>query len=400
MKILKTLQILKPLELQFLMKNLKKLFMELASLSIRQWMEKQMLIQTQIQKDNIPIKFCVKRRFQEQSVSTSVEMPESHQAKRLKKVTFDTLVSLGLAEAEASNPDGSANPDGSTNPDGSANPDALITPDVSAGAANIVIVDESFPSPAEPPRRYVDYSWEAMQRIDQQLQHDRMSESEKKRKAERDQHEVKVYKKQKTKRNLAAAMDTQEPGAQSESDVHKAQTANTDAIYQGANHDKAANPDEATNPDEAAIPDKESNPDDSSAALVATQEPLTQSVKEGQATQEPPTQRAGESLTEAGSGKLSHFTSFTTIMSARMTTSEPLQEEPSTSMTSENLSLNSLPPLVSSHNCELSLSSENMRKDLEKNKNNERQSPVLAKGEVEMRKNLCIMIRMHKFLVR
>ena len=48
--------------------------------------------------------------------------------------------------------------------------------------------------------------------------------------------------------------------------------------------------------------------------------------------------------------------------------------------------MNSLPPLVSSHNCELSLSSENVRKDLEKNKNNERQSPVLAKGEVEMRK--------------
>ena len=42
--------------------------------------------------DNVPINFCVKRRFQEESVSTSVEMPKSHQAKRLKKVTFDTLV--------------------------------------------------------------------------------------------------------------------------------------------------------------------------------------------------------------------------------------------------------------------------------------------------------------------
>ena len=66
-----------------------------------------------------------------------------------------------------------------------------------------------------------------------------------------------------------------------------------------------------------------------------------------------------------------------------MTTSEPSQEEPPTSMTSENFSL---PPLVSSQNCELSLSSENVRKDLEKNKINERQSHVLAKGEVEMRK--------------
>ena len=36
-------------------------------------------------------------------------------------------------------------------------------------------------------------------------------------------------------------MDTQEPGAQSESDVHKAQIANTDAAAQGANPDEAAN---------------------------------------------------------------------------------------------------------------------------------------------------------------
>ena len=125
-----------------------------------------------------------------------------------------------------------------------------------------------------------------------------MSESEKKRKADRDHHAVKVYKKQKTKRNLTAAMDTQEPGAQSESDVHRDQTANTDAAAQGVNPDKAVNPDEAANPDESANPDKESIPDDSTADQVATQEPLTQSVKEGQATQEPPTQRAGESLTE------------------------------------------------------------------------------------------------------
>ena len=281
--------------------------------------------------DNIPIKFCVKRRFEEQSVSTSVEIPKSQQAKRLKKVTFDTLVSLGLAEAEASNPDGSANPDASAN-HGSAISDAPANPDDSAGAANVVTVDESFPSPVEPTRRNVDCSWEEVQRIDQQLQQDRMSESERKRKAERDHHEVKVYKKQKTKRNLAAAMDTQEPGAQSESDIHKAQVAITDAAAQGANPDEAANPDDAANPDKGSIPD------DSTAAQVATQEPLTQSVKAGQATQEPPTQRAGESLTEAGSGKLSYFTSFITIMSARMTTSEPSQEEPSTSMTSENLS--------------------------------------------------------------
>ena len=87
-------------------------------------------------------------------------------------------------------------------------------------------------------------------------------------------------------------------------------------------------------------------------------------------------------------------------MSARMITSEPSQEEPSTSMTSENLSSILCHLLFLLINCELSLSSEYVRKHLEKNKNNERQSPVLTKGEVEMRKNLCILIRMHRFLVR
>ena len=70
-----------------------------------------MLILIQTQKTIFLSDSAVKRRVQEESVSTSVEMPKSHQAKRLKKVTFDTLVNLGLAEAEASNPDGSANPD-------------------------------------------------------------------------------------------------------------------------------------------------------------------------------------------------------------------------------------------------------------------------------------------------
>ena len=115
----------------------------------------------------------------------------------------------------------------------------------------------------------------------------------------------------------------------------QAQGANPD---KATNPDKGANPDREANPDEPANPDKGSTPDDSTAAQVATQEPLTQSVKAGQATQEPPTQREGESLTEAGSGKFSYFTSFITIMSARMNTSETSQEEPSTSMTSENLS--------------------------------------------------------------
>ena len=48
----------------------------------------------------------------------------------------------------------------------------------------------------------------------------------------------------------------------------------------------------------------------------------------------------------------------------------------------------SLPPLISSHMCVLSLSCEHVRKYLEKNHVNERQSPVLAKGEVVLRKEM------------
>ena len=180
--------------------------------------------------DNLPIRFCVKRRLEE----PSVEIPRTQQAKRLKQVTTDTLVRMGLAEADASIPDGSTNPDGSTIPDASVTPDA----------ANVITVDENFSSPVEPRKKSVDCSREEVQRIDQQLQHDRMAESEKKRKAEEDHSAIKVYKKQKTRRTLSPALDTQEPGTQSVSDIHQVENINFDAAAQGAIPDKAANPDE------------------------------------------------------------------------------------------------------------------------------------------------------------
>ena len=64
-------------------------------------------------------------------------------------------------------------------------------------------------------------------------------------------------------------MDTQEPGAQSESDVHRNQALNADAAAQGPSPDKAASPDKSVLPDEHK-----------------------------QTTQEPPTQKAGDSLSE------------------------------------------------------------------------------------------------------
>ena len=240
--------------------------------------------------DNLPIRFCVKRRLEEPSVAPSMEIPKTQRAKRLKKVTVDTLVRMGLAEADASIPDGSTNPDGSTIPD------ASITP----AAANVITVDETFSSPVQPAKQSVDCSWEEVQRVDQQLQQDRMAESEKKRKAEEDLSVIKVYKKQKTRRTLSTTLDTQEPGTQSVSDIHQVETTSDVAAAQSEIPDKAANPDEdaipdttaildeGANPDKGATPDEETNPDEeatldaSIAVPVATQEPLTQSIKEGQ----------------------------------------------------------------------------------------------------------------------
>ena len=173
-----------------------------------------------------------------------------------------------------------------------------------------------------------------------------MVEYEKKRKAEEDHSAIKVYKKQKTRRTLSSAMDTQEPGTQSVSDIHQVENTISDAAAQGEIPYKVANPDEdaipdttaipdeGANPDEGATPDEETNPDTGAttdapiAVPVATQEPLTQSVKEGQATQEPLAQREGESLTEAGSGKFSYLHSFISRLSVRMNTSETFKKIP------------------------------------------------------------------------
>ena len=86
--------------------------------------------------------------MEEPSVATSVEIPKSQQAKRLKKIITDTLVRMGLAKADASIPDGSTNPDGSTIPDASVTPDA----------ANVITIDENFSSPVEPRKKSVDCS--------------------------------------------------------------------------------------------------------------------------------------------------------------------------------------------------------------------------------------------------
>ena len=103
-----------------------------------------------------------------------------------------------------------------------------------------ITVDETFSSPVQLTKKGVDCSWEEVQRIDQQLQHDRMAESEKKRKAEEDHSGIKVYKKQKTRRTLSTALDTQELGTQSVSDIHPVETVSFDAAAQGEIPDKAA----------------------------------------------------------------------------------------------------------------------------------------------------------------
>ena len=112
--------------------------------------------------DNRPISFCVKRRLEEPTAATSMEIPMSPQTKKLKDVTTETLVRLGLAEAGATIPGGSSNPDGSSVPCATASPDANA--------------DATMSSP--------------VQRLDKQ--HDKMAESERKRKTEEDPAGIKV----------------------------------------------------------------------------------------------------------------------------------------------------------------------------------------------------------------
>ena len=206
--------------------------------------------------DNIPIgvRFCVKRRVED----STAEVPKTPQTKRLKAVTTETLEKMGL-----------------------------------------------------------------------------VTESAEKRRAEGDLSPLKVYKKQRSRRSLYHSQDTQEPDTQSVSDIqvspmmdpqepgaqsvpyiHQTEVEGTDAVAQGPSPDKAtttdeqtvpiatAIPDEGANPDEGATPDGKSNTDAASTAVAeATQEPFTQSVKDGQAPQEPPAQSVGEILRfEAESG--------------------------------------------------------------------------------------------------
>ena len=244
--------------------------------------------------DNMPIslKFCVKRRKED----STAEVPRTPQTKKLKAVTSETLERMGLVTASAE-----------------------------------------------------------------------------KRRAEGDQSPMRVYKKQRSRRSLSQSQETQEPGTQSVSDfqdspmmdpqepgaqsvpeIHQTEIEGTEAAAQGTSPDRAANPDEQSVPVPTANPDKGATPDGktiideatiadaaSTAVEEATQEPFTQSVKEGQttqepstqsveegqATQEPPAQSVGESLTvEAGSGTFLNLPSFHFLeLSVRMNTGETLQ---------------------------------------------------------------------------
>ena len=235
--------------------------------------------------DNMPIgvRFCVKRRVED----STAEVPKTPQTKKLKAVTTETLERMGL-----------------------------------------------------------------------------VTESAEKRRAEGDLSPLKVYKKQRSRRSLSQSQDTQEsdtqsvsdiqvsplmdpqePGAQSVLDIQQTEIEGTDAATQGPSPDKAATtdeqtvpvataiPDEGAYPDKGATPDGKSNADEatnadaaSTAVAKATQEPFTQSVKDGKAPQEPPAQSVGESLNiEAESGMFSNLPSFNFLeLSVRMNIGETL----------------------------------------------------------------------------
>ena len=231
-------------------------------------------------KDNMPIRFCIKRRVED----SSADVPKIPQTKRLKKVTNETLDRMGLTTESAKK--------------------RIAEEDLSA-----MKVYEKKRS-----RRSLSQSMDTQEPGTQSVP---------------DIHPSPI-------------MDPQEPGAQSVPDIQTVEDVTIDVVAQGtgpdktaitdgeANPDTTAIPDEGANPDEGVTPDGNTNPEEatnigaSTAVLEATQEPFTQSVKESQAQQEPPAQRVGERIFEAKLGKfLIYFHSFLDL-SVRMNTSETL----------------------------------------------------------------------------
>ena len=230
--------------------------------------------------DNMPIRFCVKRRVED----SSADVPKTPQTKRLKEVTNETLDRMGLTTESAKK--------------------RRAEEDLSA-----MKVYEKKRS-----RRSLSQSMDTQEPGTQSVP---------------DIHPSPI-------------MDPQEPGAQSVPDIQTVEDVTVDAVAQGTSPDKTtitdgeaitdrttipdegANPDEGPTPDGKTIPDEATIPGASTAVPEATQEPFTQSVKESQAPQEPPAQRVGESIFEAESGKfLIYFHSFLDL-SVRMNTSETL----------------------------------------------------------------------------
>ena len=230
--------------------------------------------------DNMPIRFCVKRRVED----SSADVPKTPQTKRLKEVTNETLVRMGLTTESAKK--------------------RRAEEDLSA-----MKVYEKKRS-----RRSLSQAMDPQEPGTQSVP---------------DIHPSPI-------------MDPQEPGTQSVPDIQPIEDVNVDAVAQGTSPDKTTITDGEANPDTTAIPDEGANPDKgvtpdgntntdeatipgaSTAVPEATQEPFTQSVKESQAPQEPPAQRVGESIIEAESGKfLIYFHSFLDL-SVRMNTSETL----------------------------------------------------------------------------
>ena len=208
--------------------------------------------------DNMPIRFCVKRRVED----SSADVPKTPQTKRLKEVTNATLDIMGLSSESAKK----------RRAEGDLPP---------------IKVYEKKRS-----RRSLSQSMDTQEPGTQSVP---------------DIHPSPI-------------MDPQEPGAQSVPDIQTVEDIIVDAEAQGTSPekttitdgeaitDRTAIPDEGANPDKGGTPDGNKKTDEaiipgaSTAVPEATQEPFTQSVKESQAPQEPPAQRVGESIFEAESG--------------------------------------------------------------------------------------------------
>ncbi|KAK1384160.1 hypothetical protein POM88_021895 [Heracleum sosnowskyi] len=299
----------------------------------------------------------------------------------------------------------SLTPDSTLSSDTGRDDNAVPVTDATASDAqpflDSVVVSDSSPT-VSPQAQKVDMSYDRVKRLETKARKEIAELAGQKRK---------ICFARTKKRNVKAKssgaptidLDTQEPGSQSESAVHIDQVTQ-ELSTQRVDDDKElflpkTDQDNSTSVISAsAVADQYHGQDtqepsvhfsEAVQVVQAPQEPFIQSMEacqftDSQALMVPPL--SSRPLDTEDSGTDTNPDSAMVVYSpgVRMTTDRPLHEGSPVSMTALH---SSLPSLISSFLSALSLFRENERKDLEKNRILEGQSPELAKGEVEMSDN-------------